>query len=278
MTVAYEVRFETDAVHGSSTRRLPFEPKGWLRSYRDCLRSTLSQLRLYEDVGLRAVYSTPTHELADLENVLFYNLGSSSYRHLTHHGVEAFRTSSSDERHHVSYQLTSRSEMGMQQGEPLAEVTLDALPTPRDKAGAWWAAIRDRVQPTGAQATAEFTVEIVSHGQVTALVSAMKPMFDGLISALHSHDGSHREQISRELGRFGDAEQLWARLNDGSFAVLGPPRPLIRPHREGIAWNPADELCSAFSILPAASGPVLKATVRSAVAHSLGSGSVAGSR
>ena len=277
MTVAYEVRFETDAVHGSSTRRLPFEAKGWLRSYRDCLRSSLGQLHLPEGALLRAVYATPTQELADLENVLFYNLGSSSYRHLIHNGVGAYRTTSPDEQHHVSYELTSDSPEAPQ-GELLAEVALEELPTPRGKAAAWWAAFQHRVQMTGAQTTAEFTVEIVSNGYVAALVAAMKPMFDGLIAALHVHDGSHRERILRELDRFGDAEQLWLRLNDPAYVVLGAPRPLIRPHPERVVWNPADERCSAFSILPTDSGPILKATVRSAVAHSLGSGSVAGSR
>jgi hypothetical protein len=97
------------------------------------------------------------------------------------------------------------------------------------------------------------------------VASLVKPVLDGLISALHIHNGTHRDALLPRLAQLGDPEQVWAQLLDPTVAVLGS-RVLLRPHGQtGMAWNPADDLCTAFRVrrVPARDA-ALMATVRAA--------------
>jgi hypothetical protein len=76
----------------------------------------------------------------------------------------------------------------------------------------------------------------------------VKSLLDGLVAALHVHDGSHRDHVTAALTELGDGERLWRLLNNPEVAVLGERR-LVRPHGQKIAWNPADELCAYFAIV-----------------------------
>lgn len=260
---SYEIAVESNAVRAWSTRRLPFEPKGWLKGYRDDLRIALRSLKPETGRHLRAVYASPDREFADVENVLLYNVGASSYRHLTDGGLEVQRVSSGDGLHHVSYQFVDSVERALTAGRTLATVTLHAMPSPTDRAGAWWAAIRPRVVIVDGELDVDqqFTVDVSMGGMGSSLVSVIKPLLDGLISALHVHDGTRRDHVRNALSRYGDADELWAGLVSSETAILGP-RTLVRPHGGGIAWNPADDLCCAFLVKPANAGPALSATIR----------------
>ena len=65
-------------------------------------------------------------------------------------------------------------------------------------------------------------------------------MLDGLVSCFHAYDGSHADHIRPNLTTLGPVEVVWQQLFDQSTALFGV-RPLIRPYRHAIAWNPADE-------------------------------------
>lgn len=72
-------------------------------------------------------------------------------------------------------------------------------------------------------------------------------MLDGLIAALHRDDSPAPEavhRLARHLGR--DEDQVRERLTLGE-AALGR-RVLVRPYRDGLQWNPADDFCVACSI------------------------------
>src|SRR5690349_13545324 len=58
----YGVRVTDDAVVAWSVRRLPFEPKGWLKDYRDELRVALRSLSWAAGTHLRAAYASPDRE------------------------------------------------------------------------------------------------------------------------------------------------------------------------------------------------------------------------
>src|SRR4051812_38704168 len=103
----YAVVSSGTGVEGWSTTRLPFEPKGWLRTYRDDLRSALRTMEAADDAALLAEYATPDDGFADLENVLLYNIGSGSYSHLCRRGLVCRRVRSADRLHHVRYRLTT---------------------------------------------------------------------------------------------------------------------------------------------------------------------------
>ncbi len=50
------------------------------------------------------------------------------------------------------------------------------------------------------------------------------------------------------LASLGEPEEVWRRLLDPGVALLGERR-LVRPHGlTGMAWNPADDLCTSFRV------------------------------
>ena len=259
----YGVEIGRDEVRGWSIQRLPFEPNGWLKDYRGELREAIRSLEPDTGTHLLAAYASPDREFVDVENVLLYNIGAASYRHLTRGGLEVVRLTSPDRLHHVSYRSCTGLKPGPVAADVRARVSLDAFPADREKPGSWWAAIRPRLVTTGTELDGGYEIEILLRGDAQAFVSLVKPMLDGLISALHSHDGTHEHHVLGALARYGEPRVLWDLLNDSTNEILGR-RTLLRPHGAGVAWNPADDRCSRFSIIPTATGPLLSATVRSA--------------
>ena len=232
-----------------------------MKEYRDDLRAALRATRAIDGARLRAEYAAPDQSFADVENVLLYNVGNASFRHLATAGLEVLRTTSPDARHHLTYSLTKEEPQPLSTGPVVGRVELDELPAAADKVSAWWAALRPRLSPGPTTLSGEFAIEVEIR-RSRGFVSLVKPMLDGLISALQSHDGSGEDHVRAALRRHGDDESLWALLNEPP-PVLGPRRRLVRAHRAGIAWNPADDLCARFRILPVEAGPALRAVVRS---------------
>jgi len=83
----YLIRKTENRVELWSKKRLPFGPKGWLRTMRDELKDTLKTVRSVDESILYAFYSSSKMENFDVENVLFYNIGASSYKHLCERGI-----------------------------------------------------------------------------------------------------------------------------------------------------------------------------------------------
>ncbi|MDQ6840198.1 MAG: hypothetical protein M3137_18165, partial [Actinomycetota bacterium] len=77
MTAPYLVRGSASVVAAWSTRRLPFEPKGWLLDLRSDLREAIRHLS--PSGALHASYTSPDRSFSDLENVLFYNVGGAAF-------------------------------------------------------------------------------------------------------------------------------------------------------------------------------------------------------
>src|SRR5262249_9668446 len=74
----------------------------------------------------------------------------------------------------------------------------------------------------------------------------VKALIDGVVSCFHAHDGSKSDiLLPRLTSLLGD--HAWEFVCEPSSAVLGM-RPLVRPHGQRIAWNPADERCHAFRV------------------------------
>jgi len=261
MSEPYGVTSDDRVVRAWSVRRLPFEPTGWRKDYREDLRRALRSLEPVAGTHLRAEYASPDREFADVENVLLYNVGASNYRHLTVGGLEVERTISADALHHVSYRLQTDSTQVRPAAEPRAQVALSEFPSEREKPGSWWAAMRERLVTTGTPLEGEYTIDVRLRGDVQAFMSLVKPMLDGLVSALHVHDGSHEQHVRAALARYGEPNRLWNLLADPATALLGK-RTLIRPHSQGVAWNPADDVCRGFSVRPSTTGPLIEATVR----------------
>ncbi len=93
-------------VVGWSLQRLPFDPGGEMREYRDTLREALRALKPREGCGLVVEYSSVDPTKADLENVTLYNLGG--WSHLAQRGLMCRRLATdSPPPHAVSRRTTA---------------------------------------------------------------------------------------------------------------------------------------------------------------------------
>ena len=68
-------------IQAFSKERIPYQPQGWRKEFRNALRCALSQLKITaEGQYLMACYYGTGTDSFDLENVLFYNIGSAPFR------------------------------------------------------------------------------------------------------------------------------------------------------------------------------------------------------
>jgi hypothetical protein len=87
----------------------------------------------------------------------------------------------------------------------------------------------------------EVTVKVPTHTQVH-IVSIMKPLLDGMISAFHKHDSSDIDEVVVRLKKYINlaTQQIENLLLNSGTAILGL-RNLIQPYRNGVKWNPEDD-------------------------------------
>lgn len=257
----YSVTYDDSHVEAWSTVRLPFEPKGWLHDYRRELQAALRSMTATPTSVLYAKYGTPGGGLADLENVLLYNLGSGCYAHLAELGIVCRRTPSLDGLHRVSYTSMEPADVTLPSGKVLAAARLVEMPSGGTPAH-WWAAFSDHLETRDDKLyEGEFAIRAaVGSAWKRSLAPSVKSFLDGLIAALHVHDGSGREHLTAALDEIGEGDLLWELLNDPAKALFGRRR-LVRPHGSRIAWNPADERCGYFELLRGTQPGALTVTV-----------------
>lgn len=129
--------------------------------------------------------------------------------------------------------------------------------------GGWWRLFRtariekaDTVRPID---TFGLSVDVWTPNPDQWLPPRLKGMLDGLVSAMHFHDGSSAELIRSRLHEHLGHDD-WNLLLDSTVALLGVRR-LLRPHMRSFAWNPADELCDDFEVRIHSGAPGVEATV-----------------
>jgi len=248
---SYSVTRSDKRVDAWSTERLPFEAKGWLRDYRSELQAALRSMKQTHTSILYAQYAAPDAAFADLENVLLYNLGSGCYSHLAQSGIICRRTRSVDRLHHVTYTCVESADVTAPAGPVLATALLSDMPLEVTSPAIWWAAFRKNHLHLheSKQYGGEFGVRAeLGSSWRRSLSPSVKALLDGLIAALHVHDGSERSHVVAALNDVGDGERLWQLINDPGIAILGQRR-LVGPHGRRIAWNPADERCGYFAFV-----------------------------
>ncbi len=249
----YGVEVNAGNVSAWSIKRLPFEPQGWQRAFRDDLRAALRSLPASPGWLLSAVYASPDDGVVDLENVLLYNVGQGCVRHLMISGVTCAQRRSPDHLHRVRYTLAAAVEPA-DPAPPLAR--LSALWNGRapTTAGEWWARLRPGTSlasgraPTCELGRYRLDVEVVGPGVTDGRLSGMlKSLLDGVVASFQAHDGSHRPALKPLIRQLATPQDPWALLVDPSIAVLGV-QALVRPYRQALMWNPADDRCDAFTV------------------------------
>ena len=74
-------------VEAWSRERLRFEPKGWQLKFRADLRQALRKLSFVPEYHLAASYASLAAGYCDVENILFYNVGTTYFSHLARKGM-----------------------------------------------------------------------------------------------------------------------------------------------------------------------------------------------
>jgi hypothetical protein len=131
--------------------------------------------------------------------------------HLTAAGMFCQRWPSPDDRHHLLYRTDVLSSPPA--SRVIAEATAE-VPSDIHAPGPWWAEFRPHVRASNAaRASESFTIDVALGGAWpgTRLAGVVKPMLDGLVSALHRHDGSGRDDLLPRLAHLGDPEQVCAK-------------------------------------------------------------------
>lgn len=248
----FVIRYSEAIVEGWAARPLAFQPKGWMLEYRTALRSALAGLDATRGRVLRAQFASPEPRPCDVENVLVYNLGVSAFTHLRTREVVLSRAfvppapPEGDARllvHHHRYDMAGDS--GERPGgRVLAHLSDLALRRPITVEGVWHDVRTAGVVVESAHAGSlalSLTINCPDGG--SPILGIVKVLVDGVISALHAHDGTQLDVVAARLGqRLGvPAREVASLLIANPAAVLGTRR-LLWPFRDFVQWNPADDM------------------------------------
>ena len=257
----YLIRVNPGGFDSWSSERLPFQPRGWKREWRDDLARHVRGLAPAESI--RAVYTSRDEAVVDTENVVFYNVGAAAFRHLTRGGLvfeRAFEEPPAPPeavpwpvRHHQQYNVGGQGDsfvhwrvarmLASWSDVELPELTSSLSPS------RVWAVMKAASVAKTCEVPQRFGLRIRLRGTRGRPTSAsIKPLLDGVISAFHNSDEGIPplavQRISEATGVGGD--EVVHRLG-GQPSALGT-RKLVRVTAGGIAWNPRDEGCVACVI------------------------------
>lgn len=112
MSGSFTVTSDESVVEVTSLNRLPFEPKtDALKSLRGAIQSAVRGVSSRPGFILSGTYSSSDRSLCDTENILFYNVGLSSFAGLSSEGIRFERSfqvpegTANAHQHHARYQL-----------------------------------------------------------------------------------------------------------------------------------------------------------------------------
>lgn len=224
--------------------------------YRHALRRALAELDPTRGAVLRGRYASRDTRRCDVENLLLYNLGLSAFAHLRPQEVVLTRSLTPAPApegdpdvlvHHHRYDLV-RSEVPAATGDVIAALAPVLLRRPVAVEKVWFDVcasggleVERRLGGPGDQLGLDLTLHRPPGDGPPAMVGMIKVLVDGVVSALHRHDGSQLELLTERLsGRLAVSADHIARLLTGNAAVLGT-RNLLWPYRDFVQWNPADD-------------------------------------
>ena len=233
----------------SSNIRLPFEPKGEALALKNTIRNGIKSLKKQEYTVLNATLNTMESGFFDVENVLFYNVGSGSFSHL---GIDElhFKLSrdSSDKKYEYLYEVESTPKCDFSEKIQIVEFNASLHKITSDlKPAFYWKLIHNSKVSLNSNHSQvnEFglLIEIELEKKHPNLTSVIKPMIDGIISALHYQDYPSTGSINYLSEKYKLENDLIVEMfKKKPYSILGK-RDLISEYRSGVKWNPADEKC-----------------------------------
>jgi hypothetical protein len=261
----FEITSGPGEVNAWSEVRLPFRPKGEMLEFRQRLDAAIRAMPPAGAGHLAATYTAAdASTLIDTENILFYNVGLGCFAAHTRRTLAFERVfaappdppaaASWTPRHHHRYRVTPPPAefehwRPVQIAARWADVPLGpgALAHP-ERVWAALAHIDTVAEPDGPMRY--YAIRIRLEGVQVAVANVVKPLIDGVVSSLQCFDGEIPDLVVERLskGTATDPGDVRRRLTDQRRAVLGARPNLIRPTKNGIAFNPQDEDCVACVI------------------------------
>lgn len=256
------------AVEAWSSTRLPFEPTDAMREFRGELRRAVAQLSAGPTEGIHARYVSDVSGRFDVENVLLYNVGPSAFRGSATSEVVAERSlgpvpttpaGAGTAHHYYRYETmpVGTPWEGWSAASLLASfgpVDLGPLAAASRPSRVWFAVRQGFANIFDSDGIpAAFGLDLVLDAPANLpinLATIAKPLIDGVVAAFHAHDDL--ATLALVAGRVAASldvplEEICSLLTEDRVAVLGRRR-LLWPWRQGVQWNPADDLCAAFRI------------------------------
>jgi len=265
-----------------SNSLLPYYPKQglWLADMKKDLGHAIDASRVEPGRVLHAVYGGPKPANADIENLLFYNVGPERFTRLTTRGLRFEALSSAaplpqpgpsfypcyyryafadvtdnagDGRNFVSWRL----------GRTLArwiDLQVPPLNTSTKPHPIWYAFRTGHLDmlhmpvKTPVRFGLDISIGLPANMKAskTGVSNIVKPLLDGLISAFHAHNGKNLVELGTRLGvmlpEASDSAAIQSLLQQSDRAVLGTRELLWLFHAKSVQWNPADDICLAADI------------------------------
>jgi tetratricopeptide (TPR) repeat protein len=259
-----------------SEKRLPFEPKGWLQSLRDDIRSALKTIDFGPNEVLYALYVSPVKEACDVDNILFYNVGVEYFPQTGYAGLRFERsfsqpppplrpTNGPSLQHYHRYWCVPKERSFECCWIPTrklarwnAKISADAMvKLKKSKNPAYvWYSIKSGLIELLSESQAipnQFGLRMsirVPNSITSSFIDLLKPLLDGTVAAFHRHDGTNQALVAERLTSVLEvrAQDILSYLSENPNAVLGT-RTLLWIRQEGVQWNPADDRCLAVELL-----------------------------
>lgn len=252
----YSIIKKKSMICAYSEERLNFEPKDWRKDFKKELSNVIKELAPVGEI-FKSKLITEVNEFFDVENILFYNLGTSNFKRLDTKGVW-FSLERGETLHNKKYVY----EYGFADSFP--EIKEDIIaewsnvkiekPTVGRKPLDYWMSFNqsNRIKTNCVNYQGEFGLSIIidkPKNEVLNVINIQKPLLDGIISVFHEAtkvDDNIIEYISSKA--YCSIEEIESFFGNNKIAVL-PKRNIIRKYGEGIKWNPQDEKCIEVRIL-----------------------------
>lgn len=239
-----------------STARLPFEPKGIMQDFRNEIRQGLLSIEADPRATLRATHSGSSNDHVDAENVLFYNVGTSTFRHLAGTTLifEKDRAPSdpaSGYPYYSKYEVVRDPSLSLYElDSELARFDTGEGLDLSDPTAVWLAVKRGHQETYRLNLDADYALLATIGGRAARkrnLANVIKTVFDGVIAAFACHTvGTTLRDIAEKLSVKTGAEvdEVIQHIRDEQNAVLATGL-LAWPRASGIQWNPPDDRCVA---------------------------------
>lgn len=251
----YIVRGTDEKVECWSSKRLPFEPTGWLKKMREDLRVQLRNL-VNSSKLFYAAYTSKEKAHFDLENVLFYNIGNSAFskipiRHLVFESIPERPNSynGAGYPHYYLYQSNLIDKTYWLQTEVVSSwvnIHIPRLTSATKVHWIWYWMKKGQIEVKSQLNDFErlgLSLNIaIPKGISISMISVIKPLLDGIIASFQAHNNTDSSEVVYRLSGTMDVsiDELDRFLNMKSQAVLGSIG-LVQPYRNFVKWNPADD-------------------------------------